>query len=179
MIFSKLNRKSAILTIALGFIFVLTIFCSIIYNASNLKLASWSLSTLKMIGGFQKTSLVLLAFFLGEALNFHQLKWVTVLKFYTVLLCFSIPLTPLLFSIDVSTINVNTFINSFFPFLIKNYWFSTIIILLMIFLTIFKRKSQEQVSHPAGEVAGQVRISIEGQDNSYALHDLRIRAASI
>ncbi|KRN47698.1 LTA synthase family protein [Pediococcus damnosus] len=140
MIFSKLNRKSEILTIALGFIFVLTIFCSIIYNASNLKLASWSLSTLKMIGGFQKTSLVLLAFFLGEALNFHQLKWVTVLKFYTVLLCFSIPLTPLLFSIDVSTINVNTFINSFFPFLIKNYWFSTIIILLMIFLTIFKLK---------------------------------------
>ncbi|AMV69622.1 Hypothetical protein ADU73_1224 [Pediococcus damnosus] len=146
MIFSKLNRKSAILTIALGFIFVLTIFCSIIYNASNLKLASWSLSTLKMIGGFQKTSLVLLAFFLGEALNFHQLKWVTVLKFYTVLLCFSIPLTPLLFSIDVSTINVNTFINSFFPFLIKNYWFSTIIILLMIFLTIFKLKPLKYVS---------------------------------
>ena len=43
----------------------------------------------------------------------------------------------------------------------------------------FLRKLQEQVSHPAGEVAGQVRISIEGQDNSYALHDLRIRAASI
>ena len=41
------------------------------------------------------------------------------------------------------------------------------------------RKLQEQVSHPAGEVAGQVRISIEGQDNSCALHDLRIRAASI
>ena len=44
---------------------------------------------------------------------------------------------------------------------------------------LFSRKLQEQVSHPAGEVAGQVRISIEGQDNSYALHDLRIRAASI
>lgn len=47
------------------------------------------------------------------------------------------------------------------------------------FLKFFLRKLQEQVSHPAGEVAGQVRISIEGQDNSYALHDLRIRAASI
>lgn len=47
------------------------------------------------------------------------------------------------------------------------------------FLKFFLRKLQEQVSHPAGEVAGQVRISIEGQDNGYALHALRIRAASI
>jgi predicted nucleotidyltransferase component of viral defense system len=45
--------------------------------------------------------------------------------------------------------------------------------------SIVGRKLQEQVSHPAGEVAGQVRISIEGQDNGYALHALRIRAASI
>lgn len=56
----------------------------------------------------------------------------------------------------------------------------TILLLFKItFLKFFLRKLQEQVSHPAGEVAGQVRISIEGQDNSYALHDLRIRAASI
>lgn len=140
MIFSKLNRKSTILTITLGFIFVLTIFCSIIYNATNLKLATWALSTLKMVTVFQNTSLVLLAFFFGAALNTEHLKWITLLKFYTILLCFSVPLTTLLFSIDVSTINTRTFIKSFFPFLIKNYWFSTIILLILFFLTILKIK---------------------------------------
>ena len=77
--------------------------------------------------------------------------------------------------------NISNFLNTtqISSILILVFLVMGIVIILANLHNLKKRKLQEQVSHPAGEVAGQVRISIEGQDNSYALHDLRIRAASI
>lgn len=138
MLFSKLNRKTAISIAILGLIYVLTVFSSIIYEASNLKLAVWSSTAFRTMASLQNTSLILIALFLGLSINYNHLNWKSLLKFYALLLCFSIPITPLLFSIDVSTIKKATFVKSFFPFLLKDYWFVTMILLLLAAFVVYK-----------------------------------------
>lgn len=137
MIFSKLNRRSAILTIFFGLTFVISVFATIIYDSSNLKLAATTYDALKFLALFKNISLISIAFIIGKSLDLKEIRLIKIVQFYGTLLCFSIPLISLLFSIDVSSINQLTFLKSLFPVAIRNYWFITVVLGFLIFTFIF------------------------------------------
>jgi len=132
MMFSKLNKKSAILVFTLGIAFVLTIFFDVLGHDATLNLANSTYTLLKSSSLFTNTILIALAFILGRALDLKGLKASKLIQFYVTLLCFSVPLIPVLFSIDVSTINGLPLLKSIFPFTVSEYWFTTIILLFVI-----------------------------------------------
>ncbi len=137
MIFSKLNKKTAILSFILGIAYVLTIFSDVLGHDSTLNLANSTYTLLKSSSLFTNTILITLAYILGRALDLKKLKPSKVIQFYATLLCFSVPLIPVLFSIDVSTINGLHLLKSIFPFIVPEYWFTTIILLFLIIFYIW------------------------------------------
>ncbi len=128
MIFSKITKKSLV---AGGISILLLLFsmCSrLLLNVQLPKISEGFSELIRFSSIFRNIGIIGITGALGSTIELKKVSFKGVVKLLCEVLAYTLPITGFVFAVNVQSIQRNTFIAAFLPFLEKTYWFTATIL---------------------------------------------------
>lgn len=128
MIFSKITKKSLV---AGGISILLLLFsmCSrLLLNVQLPKISEGFSELIRFSSLFRNIGIIGITGALGSTIELKKVSFKGVVKLLCEVLAYTLPITGFVFAVNVQSIQRNTFIAAFLPFLEKTYWFTATIL---------------------------------------------------